>query len=665
MKKTIICILGIIIILIWIFISNIGTFSFKKKSTVTPVNSGWQYRTGDSPIDKNGKLLWLYDNNNALWKVFSVPGHPNINNKNGYVWVRVKLPKQNYRDPSIYFYTNNQDFEVFVDRKRIYSFGNLNNKKLQGSFWHTIDLPYIYGGKVIYIRMHSIDKADLGEIVKFEVGSKADEIMNIIKGDFLNFTMAALFVAIGIVALLISLIKLRANQIFIYSSLACICAGTWLISVGSMKQVFIYNPEFWLYIKMISGYSIPITFGLFINKLLNSKFSKIFNIIVVFHMLLLVVSLLGDCFNVMPINATLPLYFFSFSFSAIMVIIIIIKSYSELDVEVKIFTLALIVLCFSGIFDIFNWNFNPNHMESYLSQWGMIIFLISLSIVVNLHYVKANDDAIKYEKKLNESQQQLKFFANISHELRTPLNIILSSLQLLNVFIPDNSIKINGKNPKKYFDVMRLNCFRLLRLVNNLIDINKIDSGYLKADFQNRDIVSVVEDITQSAANYIKSKGISIIFDTDVEEKVMACDIEKIERIMLNLLSNSVKFSKEGGEIYVEIHDAGTEVVISVADTGIGIMLDKLNDIFKRFVQVDKSFTRDHEGSGIGLSLVKELVEMHGGNITVKSEYGCGSKFIVTLPTKHGEDNTPNQSIKDMGIEDAHNEKINIEFSDI
>jgi signal transduction histidine kinase len=282
-----------------------------------------------------------------------------------------------------------------------------------------------------------------------------------------------------------------------------------------------------------------------------------------------------------------------------------------------------------------------------------------------LHYVKANDDAIKYEKKLNESQQQLKFFANISHELRTPLNIILSSLQLLNVFIPDNSIKINGKNPKKYFDVMRLNCFRLLRLVNNLIDINKIDSGYLKADFQNRDIVSVVEDITQSAANYIKSKGISIIFDTDVEEKVMACDIEKIERIMLNLLSNAVKFSKEGGEIYVEIHDAGTEVVISVADTGIGIMLDKLNDIFKRFVQVDKSFTRDHEGSGIGLSLVKELVEMHGGNITVKSEYGCGSKFIVTLPTKHGEDNTPNQSIKDMGIEDAHNEKINIEFSDI
>jgi signal transduction histidine kinase len=665
MRKTAICILGIIIILILIVVSNIGRFSFEKESALTPVNSGWQYRAGDSPIDKNGKFSWFYDNNNALWKDFSVHSHPNINNSNSYLWERVKLPKQNYRDPSIYFYTKKQDFQVFMDGERIYSFGNLNNKKLQGSFWHTIDLPNIYGGKVIYIRMHSIDKGALGEIINFEVGSKADEIVNIIMWDFLNFTMALLFVVIGIISLFVSFIRLRGKQLFIYASLCCICAGIWLISMGSMNQMFIYAPEFWGYIKMISGYSIPITFGLFINKLFNSKFSKMFNIIVVFHMLLLVVSLLGDFFNVMGMTATLPVYFFSFSLSTIMVMIVIIKNYSKHDVEVKIFSLGFIALCFSGIFDGFNWAFNPNHTQSYLTQWGMIIFLISLCIVVNLHYAKAKDDAIKYEKKLIESQQQLKFFSNISHELRTPLNSILSSLQLLNISIPDDSIKINGKDASDYFDVMRLNSFRLLKLVNNLIDINKIDAGYLKADFQNKDIVSVVEDITQSIANYIKSKGISIIFDTDVEEKVMACDIEKIERIMLNLLSNAVKFSKEGGEIYVEIHDADTEVVITVADTGIGIMADKLNDIFKRFVQVDKSFTRSHEGSGIGLSLVKELVEMHGGNIAVESEYGRGSKFMITLPVKQAENDTLNENMKIMEIEDIHNEKINIEFSDI
>jgi signal transduction histidine kinase len=106
-------------------------------------------------------------------------------------------------------------------------------------------------------------------------------------------------------------------------------------------------------------------------------------------------------------------------------------------------------------------------------------------------------------------------------------------------------------------------------------------------------------------------------------------------------------------------------VVITVSDIGIGIMPDKLDDIFKRFVQVDKSFTRNHEGSGIGLSLVKELVVMHGGNIAVESEYGRGSKFIVTLPTKRAQNNPLNENVKIMKFVDMHDEQISIEFSDI
>jgi signal transduction histidine kinase len=665
MKKTIFCIIGIIFVLFSLVVFNIGDFSFEQRTPSIPVNTGWQYRAGDSPVDKNGKLLWLYDNNNTAWKYFSIPGQPNINNNNRYVWARVKLPKHNYRDPSIYFYTYNQDFEVFIDEKKIYGFGNMNNKKVQESFWHTIELPYNYGGKIVYIRMHSVNKTTLGEIRNFELCSRADKILSIIKGDFFNFTIALFFVLIGIASFLFSLINLKGEKLFIDFSLSYIYCGLWLISEGKMKQIFIYAPEFWEYTKIISQYSIPIIFGLFINRLLNRKFSKIFNSIVVFYASLLIVSLLCDFFNIMPISDTFPVYSVSIVFSMVIIVILILKNYFQWELEVKIFALGFGMLCFLGIYDVLSWNFNYNNADSYLTEWGIIAFLISLCVVANVHYVKANQNSIKYEKKLIESQQQLKFFANISHELRTPLNIILSSIQLLNVFIPDGSININGKEPSNYFDVMKLNCLRLLKLVNNLIDINKIEAGYLKADFQNRDIVSVVEDITLSTANYIKSKGISIIFDTDVEEKVMACDIEKIERIMLNLLSNAVKFSENGGEICVEIHDANTEVVITVSDIGIGIMPDKLDDIFKRFVQVDKSFTRNHEGSGIGLSLVKELVGMHGGNIAVASEYGRGSKFIITLPTKQAQNNTLNETVKIMEFVDMYDEQINIEFSDI
>jgi signal transduction histidine kinase len=665
MKKTIFCIIGIILILFSIVVFNIGNFSFEQGTPSAPVNSGWQYRDGDSPVDKNGKLLWLYDNNYTAWRNFSIPGQPNINNDNGYVWARVKLPKYNYRDPSIYFYTYNQDFEVFIDGKNIYSFGNLNNKKVQESFWHIIELPYNYGGKIVYIRMHSVNKTTLGEIRNFELCSRADKFLNIIKGDFFNFTIALFFVLIGFASFLFSLVNLKGEKLFIDFSLSYVCCGIWLISEGRLKQIFIYAPEFWEYTKIISQYLIPIILGLFVNRLLNKKFSKLFNSIVAFYISLLVVSLLCDFFNIMPLSDTFPVYSVSIVFSMVTIVILIVKNYFQWELEVKIFALGFGILCFLGIYDVLSWNFNYNNTDSYLTEWGIIAFLLSLCVVANVHYVKTNENSIKYEKKLIESQQQLKFFANISHELRTPLNIILSSIQLLNVFIPDGSIKINGKEPSNYFDVMKLNCLRLLKLVNNLIDINKIEAGYLKADFQNRDIVSVVEDITQSTANYIKSKGISIIFDTDVEEKVMACDIEKIERIMLNLLSNAVKFSENGGEICVEIHDADTEVVITVSDIGIGIMPDKLDDIFKRFVQVDKSFTRNHEGSGIGLSLVKELVGMHGGNIAVASEYGRGSKFIITLPTKHAQSNPPNENVKIMEFIDMHDEQINIEFSDI
>jgi len=132
----------------------------------------------------------------------------------------------------------------------------------------------------------------------------------------------------------------------------------------------------------------------------------------------------------------------------------------------------------------------------------------------------------------------------------------------------------------------------------------------------------------------MESKGINLIFDTDVEEKTMACDPEKIDRIMLNLLSNAAKFTPSGGRVDVRLFDHGNELIISVKDTGIGIPKEKQKFIFERFRQANRDFNKNCEGSGIGLSLVKSLVEMHKGSIKVISEYGKGSEFIISLPVR-------------------------------
>lgn len=272
---------------------------------------------------------------------------------------------------------------------------------------------------------------------------------------------------------------------------------------------------------------------------------------------------------------------------------------------------------------------------------------------------KLLDQAVEYENLRTE------FFANISHELRTPVNVILSTLQLLNF----NANNINSHNSsedkyKKHLSTMKQNCYRLIRLINNLIDVTKIDSGYFHLSLTNTNIINVVEDITLSIAEYIENKGISIVFDTEVEEKILAFDPDKIERIVLNLISNAIKFTEPGGNIFVNIIDKEKSIVIAVSDTGIGIPEDKQKMIFERFAQVDKSLTRNREGSGIGLSLVKSLVDMHHGTITLESKPNKGSKFIIELPVYLVDESQNNVNAADYRIQE-NVEKINIEFSDI
>lgn len=284
---------------------------------------------------------------------------------------------------------------------------------------------------------------------------------------------------------------------------------------------------------------------------------------------------------------------------------------------------------------------------------------------------------IEVEKVMKENQEKARFlnqaieydrfrtdfFANISHELRTPINVILGTLQLMDLKFKD-IFNENEKKSRGYLKTMKQNCYRLVRLINNLIDVTKIDAGYFEIHLSNCNIVSVIEEITLSVAGYVENNGISLLFDTEMEEKIIACDKDKIERIMLNLISNAIKFTNSGGSISVNIFETKDNVVISVKDTGIGIPKEKQQLIFDRFIQVDKSLTRNKEGSGIGLSLVKALVEMQGGKIFLESQINVGSEFSFNLPIKQLPDSEA-VYVNNNFNSNSNIEKINIEFSDI
>jgi two-component system sensor histidine kinase ChiS len=298
---------------------------------------------------------------------------------------------------------------------------------------------------------------------------------------------------------------------------------------------------------------------------------------------------------------------------------------------------------------------------------GALALVHEISIAEN-KVEKLRIESVETSRELDQlvanDKVKTEFLANMSHELRTPLNVICSTIQLLKTL--DGSKQLGDEKIKYYIKIMNQNSLRLLRLINNIIDTTKLDANYMSLNLRNGDIVYVVEEISQSVAEYIKNNGITLIFDTDVEEKIIAFDEEKIERIMLNLLSNAVKFTKKNGSILVNIYDKGDFVEISVKDTGIGIPKDKLKFIFERFAQIDKSTSRQNEGSGIGLALVKSLVEMHGGKIAVNSEEEMGSEFIINLPVIKVDKEQEEKSFKNREVfETNYEENLSIEFSDI
>jgi len=250
------------------------------------------------------------------------------------------------------------------------------------------------------------------------------------------------------------------------------------------------------------------------------------------------------------------------------------------------------------------------------------------------HSIARDISAIKKaERERRELEEQKTiFFSNISHEIRTPLTLILSPIES---YLQGD---FDGQPDRAFYENIYRNGLRLLKLINNLLDFSKIEAGKMKLYVTGADIAAILEHYIASVRSTAELRGISLAFQPETRDvKNLFIDLEKIDRIFLNLLSNALKFTPPGGAITVRLRDDEVFCYVEIEDTGCGIPPDRIGSIFDRFSQADNGSTRKHEGSGIGLALAKELAEMHGGNITVKSRHegehpgNHGSVFTVSL----------------------------------
>jgi response regulator RpfG family c-di-GMP phosphodiesterase/signal transduction histidine kinase len=237
--------------------------------------------------------------------------------------------------------------------------------------------------------------------------------------------------------------------------------------------------------------------------------------------------------------------------------------------------------------------------------------------------------------KLQESNLKLRaldelktqFFANVNHELRTPLTLILAPLGPM---IDGGLGRLTAKQ-KETLLAIRQNGLKLLKLINNLLDLTKLEAGKMRLKIKSVDFVDFVNSLLASVKPLADRKSIRLYFQHPSHDLPLVIDPDQFEKIVLNLLSNSVKFTPEGGRITVYLDESAEAVQFIVEDSGIGIPADMLDTIFDRFSQVDGSLSRAHEGTGIGLSLVRELVTLHGGKVRAESDLGKGSRFIIDV----------------------------------
>ena len=297
--------------------------------------------------------------------------------------------------------------------------------------------------------------------------------------------------------------------------------------------------------------------------------------------------------------------------------------------------------------------------------------IIGLEVIRKPHEVLYNDLMIKsntleeklaeLKRKSEEDEIKKELLANISHEFKTPVNVIYSAIQMQDLKRDCNDID----EILKFNSIIKQNCYRLIRLIDNFIDSSKLTEQDYKLKLKCLNIVSIVENTTMSILSYAEMRGIEVVFDTEEEEFFVLADKDLIERGILNILSNSIKYNKENGMINVFVRAREENIIVEIQDTGIGIPKEKQKYIFNRYERIKASKGAYKEGSGLGLNIVKEIVNKFNGEIKLESKEGVGTKITLIIPKVEYDEEIYEAYYDDFNLKNDIMQKVDLEMSDI
>ena len=410
--------------------------------------------------------------------------------------------------------------------------------------------------------------------------------------------------------------------------------GIVLTPSGSLLDYYVYRPDFYYFLKLRLLCSLLISvFWAIVITPFGRKHPREFGVLLAF----IPASL--NSWMIYATNGANSPYYASNNLVLLVVGLVLHWTFLESLVVVSLVTLMYISACLL------------HGGNSTLNLLNNLYFLILTGIIVATgsyfhSKTRFSEFALRYQldkskHELEESNRKLvvldrvksRFFANISHELRTPLTLLLAPLETLaqkfGQSVDDSS--------REMLQTMQANGMRLLKLINDLLELIRLESGRLEVKAEPLAVSEFLNGLASAVRQVATNKRITVETHVDASLDAILADRDKLEKIALNLLFNALKFTPEGGQIWLRAEKQGGQFVLVVEDTGIGIAKKSLPFVFDRFWQEDGSSKRKFQGVGIGLALVKELTNMQGGEVTVDSDEGNGATFTVSLPLQNAE----------------------------
>lgn len=604
---------------------------------------GWQYHWGDIPLDSKERINLTPKEISALdWQAFNFP--EKLNNKQGknFLWLRVSLPGGEWESPYLYLQGVPNILNTYLDNQPIYQQLTLNSTGKAN--YQDYQLPIVplqadFPGKTLLFRVYvNNSTVYLGLFERVAIGSQTALIKRLLS-QIIEAILAVFLILISFIVTIIAF-KRQEKKAYLYFGLLATLISLYTLSRSDII-VFVFRNLWKLnYLESAALYLIPVSACLLFEELFGSGYKLVIRCLWQVNLCYAFISLLLIATNAVSRNDTIHFAQFLFLLSAANILLAAVKISLQGDSDAKLFMSGFITITLCSINDVLIYRLGANyfwHQKLYL--WGTFIFLMLLGFILERRFYEARRMLQVYTKELELKNTRLKelnqlkdeFLANTSHELKTPLNGIIGIAESL----IDGATGQLSKQTIFNLSLIASSGRRLSHLVNDLLDFSQLKHKEIELNIKAVGLREVTDIVLMLSQPLAKNKSLELINNIDPNLPPIDADENRLQQILYNLVGNAIKFT-ETGVVEVSAIIIDQEIEVSVRDTGMGIPINKLEQIFESFEQANGSISREYGGTGLGLAITKQLVQLHGGNIRAESQAENGAKLSFTLPLSRG-----------------------------